>query len=305
MGALARFERWLHAPAPAERLAALRIAIGGFVTAYVLVNVREFDRLAGRTADAFEPIGLARLLSTPLSAASVWLVFASLVIGGLAFTAGWRVRLVGPVFAAILLFWTSYHSSWGQLLHFEHLFTLHVLILAFAPTSDAWSVGGVAEAGPSVRYGWPIRLLALATAVTYVLSGIAKLRYTGVAWFEPDTLANHIGYSATRMETVGGRTPPLASTALAGRWLLGPAAALALAVELGAPLALLGRRSRNVWVVAALLFHVGTAATMLVFFGYRGLGFAMLPLFRVEIGVRRVGELISGTSLGPRVREAR
>jgi len=280
---LARFEAWLCAPAPAERLAAIRIAVGAFVTVYMVVNVREFDRLGSRDPSAFDPIGVARVLDTPLSATSMWLLFGALLVSGCAFTVGIAVRVSGPAFAILVLSWTSYHSSWGQLLHFEHLFTIHLLILAFAPTAQAWAPGAKSPVAPDVRFGWPIRLLAIATATTYVLSGIAKLRLSGMAWFDADTLANHIGYSAVRMETIGARQPPLASAVLQTRWLIPFMAAAALAVELGAPLALVGRKLRNGWMLAALLFHAATAATMQVFFGYRGLAFAMLPLFRLEL----------------------
>lgn len=330
-----RLDHWLHHPAPAERLAALRIAIAGFVTIYLLVNVGEFARL-GRLAEAdtqtFTPVGLARALAGPLPSTTLWLLFAALVLSGAAFTAGIAARISGPLFALLVLSWTSYHSSFGQLLHFEHLFTLHLLILAASPSADAWALRlrrpaphaiarkqsappnqSVNRAGPNtcpedsqalgsggsqvgVRYGWPIRLLALVTATTYVLAGVAKLRLTGAAWFDSNTLATHIGYSATRMETIGGPAPPLAGTVLSRPWLIGPMAAAALAVELGAPMALFGRRARNLWVGAALVFHAATAATMFVFFGYRGLGFAMLPLFALEAVPSRLRSLVAGSS---------
>jgi len=297
--AVTKIDQWLHAPAPAERLAALRITTGAFITVYMLGNVREFDRVAALDANGFEPIGIARLLDSPLPSVVVWSLFAALLVTGTAFTLGVMVRFVGPVFALLTLGWVSYHSSWGQLLHFEHLFTIHVLILAVAPSADAWSLGRSDPAPPpSTRYGWPIRLLCLATVVTYLLSGIAKLRFSGADWFDPDTLATHIGYSATRMETIGGRLPPLARPILQQQWLIGPMAVGAIAVELGAPLALTSRRARNLWVPAALLFHLGTAATMLVFFGYRGLGFAMLPLFHLEKLPRRAITIVA--TLRPR-----
>ena len=136
-----------------------------------------------------------------------------------------------------------------------------------------------------------MRLLALATVTTYFLSGVAKLRLTGLAWFDPDTLRTHIAYSASRIELVGGPTPPLAGFVVDRTWLLGPMAVGALAVELLAPLALVWRRVRTVWLAAAVLFHLGTAATMLVFFGYRGLGIGLLPLLPVERAVPVVRRL--------------
>ncbi len=286
MWPLVQFERWLHAPAPAQRLAGLRIATGGFVTIYLALHSREFSRLTRRSTSEFEPVGLARLLSEPISDVLLWVGYAALLVTGTCFTVGIAARLAAPLFAFLVLGWTSYHSSWGQVLHFEHLFTIHVLILAMAPSADAWAIGQrrnlVDTPRPHVRYGWPIRLMAIATVLTYALAGIAKLKRAGWAWFETETLATHIGYSSARTQIIGGDNPPLAQIVLDNQWLITPMAGAALAVELGALVALFGKRTRTVWVIAAMGFHTATAATMLVYFGYRGLGIAMLPLFAVE-----------------------
>lgn len=279
-------DEWLQPVAPAERLAALRIAVGAFVTVYLILNVGEVARLARQPIEQFEPIGLARLFGGPLPALVLWLGFAVVVAAGLLTTAGIGHRLAAPTFAVGILTWTTYHSSWGQLLHFEHLFTLHVVILAFSPAADVWALRRPANrrTGTLVgrRYGWPIRLMAIVTATTYVLSGLAKLRLSGTSWFDPATLTTHIAYSAARIDVLGGPTPPLARFVVGRDWLIVIMATAGLAVELGAPLALVGRRLRNLWVVGAIGFHLATAATMFVFFGYRGLGVALLPLFAVE-----------------------
>lgn len=281
-----RFDSWLLRPAPAERLAALRILIGAFVWVYVVANVGEFARLANQPTSPFEPVGVMHLWATPLSAPLVWGLYAALVVFGAGFIGGLWFRYTGIVYAILVLIWASYHSSWGQMLHFEHLFTIHVVVLALSPAAATWSIdaGLQREARPqvSVAFGWPIRLLAIITSITYVIAGIAKIRRSGTAWLDGSTLGNHVAYSATRIELLGGFEPPLATFVVAHSWLLAPLAVGALAIELLAPVALVGRRARNAWVAGALLFHLGTAATMMVWFPYQGLGFAFLPLFFVE-----------------------
>ena len=59
-------------------------------------------------------------------------------------------------------------------------------------------------------------------------------------------------------------------------------AAASVAIELAAPLALLGGRWRNGWVVAAWMMHVGIAALMLVVFPYPLFVVAFLPFFELE-----------------------
>ena len=283
---LRRADRWLLCAAPRERLALLRIAVGGYELANVLVSAGEFARLANRPARQFEPVGLAGLLDGPVSPIALWSLFVVSVIVGAAFVSGAWFRLSGPVFALASLAWATYHASWGQMLHFEHLVTLHLLLLGFSPAADAFSIDARRafrpDRTPAVRYGWPIRLLAIVTVTTYALAGVAKLRASGWTWVEGTTLANHIGYSATRLDLLGEPRPPLASFVVRQDWLLQPMALGGLAIELLAPLALLGGWFRRLWVPSVLLFHLGTLMTMFVFFSYNGLGFAILPLYQLE-----------------------
>jgi len=60
-------------------------------------------------------------------------------------------------------------------------------------------------------------------------------------------------------------------------------------VELGAWVALLGGRWRNVWVVGAWLFHLGVLAVMAIVFPYQLSGVAFAPFFRLEGLAHRVG----------------
>lgn len=280
-----RLDSWLLMPAPAERLAAFRILVGGYATVAMIVSVGEFGRLADRPAVQFEPVGLAVLLERPLPSTLVWGLFGLSVLTGFAFTVGAAFRFSGWVFALCQLIWASYHASWGQMLHFEHLVTLHVLVLGFAPSAHAYSVDAYRARRwpiPNTRYGWPLRLAAIITVITYVLAGVAKLRIGGMAWLNSETLTNHIAYSATRMDLLGEPRPPLASLAISNDWALQPMAIISVAVELVAPLALLGGWFRRAWIPAAILLHLGTLTLMFVFFSYNGLGFAFLPLYRVE-----------------------
>ena len=302
-GVVDRFDSWLLSEAPAQRLAALRILVGGFVVVYMATTANEFGRVTRLPESDFAPVGLAALLRAPLSQDQIRVAIVLAIVCGLAFTSGIMFRLSGPAFAIATLGWASYHSSWGQMLHFEHLFTLHVLILGFSPTADVWAarfrLGPTRRLRPRldwsnrapvdhVRYGWPIKLLAIVTSVTYVVSAVTKLRVSGLAWVDASTLSSHIAYSATRLDLLGSRRPPLAALVLRNRWLLGPMAWATLLIESFAPIALLGGRWRRWWVVAALLLHTGAAVTMFVWFPFHGLGFAVLPLFRCETLFSRV-----------------
>lgn len=287
-----RTDGWLLAAAPPQRLAVLRIAVGGYGLVNLIVSVGEFARLANRPADEFEPVGAATWLTGPVAPSTLWAFYAVSLLAAAAFTTGSWFRVSGPLFGLCTLGWASYHASWGQMLHFEHLLVLFALIIGLSPAADALQARSSSEAqtpAAHVRYGWPVRLLAIVTVVTYCLAGVAKLRAGGLAWVDGSTLANHIAYSATRQELLGEPRPPLASLAVRQTWLIQPMAVSSLAVELLAPLALLGGWFRRLWVPAAIVFHLGTLTTMFVFFPFNGLGFALLPLFRAERLVERYG----------------
>ncbi len=267
--------------AVAERLALWRILVAGFVTIYVAVRSPVFLGLRDRPPAEWDGVGpWAWLDRAPMDPVLVVLVGIVVVTGAMVAAGVWH-RVIGPVFGVATLLLLAARSSYGQILWFEPLIALHALVVAFAPAADAWRLGdwSAGDDEPAMRYGHPLRLAAVLTIATYVLAGVAKLRIGGLEWLRGDTLGNHIAFSATRLEVFGERTPFLADAALA----LGPAltvgAVVVVAVELGAPIALLGDRWRTGWIVAVLAMHLGVAATMFIVFPYHVTGIALLPLF--------------------------
>jgi hypothetical protein len=118
--------------------------------------------------------------------------------------------------------------------------------------------------------------------ITYVIAGVAKLRYGGLDWVLGDTLRNHVAYASARLDLLGGSPSPFAGwfVGLDGIWPL--LAAGTIVIELAAPVALLGGRFRTVWVIAAWLLHVGVLAFMLIGFPFPLFFVAFAPLYRVE-----------------------
>jgi len=271
----------MFAPAAPEGLATFRVLCGSFAVVYLLVRLRAFASLTTAAPSRFEPVGPLALLGSPPAGPLVIATLVTALIAGVAFTVGAWFRISGPVFAVLLLALSTYRSSWGQLLYFENLMVLHVVIVGFARSADAIAFDA---RQPSRRrdpgaYGWPLRLAAFVTVLTYVLAGVAKLRLGGLAWLDGDTLRNHVAYSAARLEVLGGWPSPLAGPLMRQRWAFGPLAAATLAIELGAPLALFGGRWRLAWVAAAWVMHVAIAALMFVLFAYPLAFVAFAPLF--------------------------
>jgi hypothetical protein len=283
---MTRLARWWFAPAPAERLAALRIAVGGFAVAWLVARLPELSAVARSPASQLAAVGVVRALRAPLPPAAV-IAIAAATIGLLAaFTAGAWFRITAPLAAAGALWTLSYRSSWGMVFHTEDLLVLHLLALAIAPAVDAMRA---ARAGRPVRvdrggagYGWAIKLLAALTAATYLLAGIAKLRLAGAHWLDGAQLGNQIAIDHLRKALLGGATAPLAGLLVAHPAGLVVASVATLAIELGAPLALLGGRAARAWAAAAWAFHAGVILAMNVWFPYPLCGVALLPLFAAE-----------------------
>jgi len=283
-GPLERFDAWWLAPAPAERPAVLRVLVGLYCIGLLAARGSEYVAAVGSPAGQFAPAGVAGILKTPLpSAVGVVLIVATGVLA-VAFTVGWRYRFSAPAFAALLLWITSYHNSWGHIGHSDNLVVLHVLVLAATPAADRLSLDARDRppSEPTARYGWPVRLMAVITVVTYALAGWAKLRFGGPAWLTGDVVRLQVAFDAVRKARFGA--PPSGTTlaALQHPWLFAPAAVFTVGFELLAPLALLRPRIGAVWAIGMWAIHLGIAIVMQLAFAYPLFLVAFASLFGVE-----------------------
>lgn len=300
---IAALDRRFLAPVPAERLAALRVLVGAFGTVYLVVRVPYILDVAALPRSRFEPVGLARLLDEPVPLWSVRVLLAATALLGIAFTLGWRHRIVAPIYAVALLAVLTYSNSWQHVAHTENLLVLHTAVLAVAPAALAWSLDARRKppssavlpasevstaSGVIAVSGWPVRLISALTIITYVIAGVAKLRHGGVDWVTGDVLRNLVAHDNLRKIVLGDVHSPIGGALVAHGWLFPPMALASLAVELGAPLALVWRRARVVWVVAAWVFHLGVLALMAILFIYPLTGVAFASMLRPEVLLRRV-----------------
>lgn len=265
--------RWLTAPIDPEvgarwqRMACVVTAI------YVIVRAVPLTR-PGNT-DSFSGIGALTPLSEPLpTTALIALVVVSVGALGLAAIRPENAEAVA-VGALGTLALTTHRSSFGQILWFDILMVLHLLVIAAAALLNRRQQGASQQA---LVMGWGVRLCAIATVTTYFVSGVTKLRIGGLSWVSSEALERHIGFTAARAEALGGRVSPVAESVIELGLASRPAAALALALELGAPLALLHRRVAMTWSALIWLMHVVIAATMFIVFHWPLLGLAMAPV---------------------------
>jgi hypothetical protein len=277
----------LFPSAPPERLAILRILIGGFSVAYLLIGVPGFLSLAEADSRRFDPVGVLAFLSGPVPDALLVGAYVVAVVAGVGFTTGTWFRATGPLLSMLLLGLCTYRSSWGQILWLENLMVLHVVIVGFSRAADSrrWSLRrrfGDQHHTVSEAYGVPVRLAALVTVATYVLAAVAKFRLSGLDWVTSDSLRNHVAATAVRAEVLGLPASPIGRWLVRFKWLFPPMAAGTVVLELAAPLAIIGGRVRTAWVVLTWLMHVAIAALMFVVFPYPLFAVAFAPFFDLE-----------------------
>jgi hypothetical protein len=294
-GAAVSALRWLdarfRAPAPAARLAMVRILVGAFAVIYCGARLPMLVALAHHDPRGFVPVGACSLLAAaPSPTVSVALAGLTALLA-LPFTLGFGHRWLAPLFAACLFFTTSFASSWGMLYHADNLLLFHVIILALVPAADAWSLDSRHRAAPPPHadYGWPLRLMAFIAALTYFLAGMAKLRGSGLHWALDALLRHHVAFDNVRKVELGTSAAPLGPASLSVSWLWPILAWCTLTIELGAPVfVLLGRGWARAWSVAMVLFHWGILFMMGITFAYPLMGVAFACMWRCE----RLGELV-------------
>jgi hypothetical protein len=275
--------------APARRLATFRVLTGLYALIYLVSRIPYYLDLAELPARRWAPPMPLSWLDAPPGRTTVVVVLAATLLAGLGYLLGWAYRWSGPIFAVLLLAVLSYGNAWGHVFHTDNLLALHVGIVGLTPAADAWALGARrAEPADDVRYGFPLRLAAVVTVLTYVVTGVAKLRYAGVDWLTGDTLLNQIAFDNARKKVLGDDYSPLAAAFAAHPWIFRPMGLLTLVVELGAPVALIGRRWAAAWSVAAWTFHLGIFALMWISFVYPLSLVAFAPFFRIERPVERL-----------------
>jgi Vitamin K-dependent gamma-carboxylase len=275
-----------YAPAPAERLATLRLLSGAFALGYLLARapvLADFRVAAGR----FEPVGVAAWMNAPLAPALAFGLYLCALASGLAFTLGARFRISGPAFALLTLWVTSYRNSWGMIFHTENLLVIHLCVLAQSDAAAALSLDARKQSGSTQlaehgRYGWPVRLISAATALSYCLAAIAKLKITGPSWMDGDVLRNYIAYDGMRKREIGSLHSPFGAWLVQYSWPFPLLSVLTFVLELSGPVALLVPALARIWALGIWGFHVGVFASMAIAFPHALSGVAFASVFRCE-----------------------
>jgi hypothetical protein len=294
------FDRLWFTPVPAARLAWVRVLVGAYATWYLLEERTALVRNAGGSASAFQPIGVTSHLTGPISPGHFDLLIRIAIVLGFCFTLGVGHRVLAPMFAAALLWVTTYSSSWSMVFHTENMLALHVVILALAASASAVSIDAAATAryprlakwGLSSRateegyeFAWPLRCLQLAATLPYVVAGLAKVRGdSGWSWALGENLRDQITMNGLYYEVMRGGAKEITFHVFEPRFtaLFAFAATSTLVLELLAPLALLHRYASLVYVAGIMSMHWSILWLMGIPFPYQLYGFAFASFFAFD-----------------------
>ncbi len=276
--------------APAARLGMTRAVIGGYTLYYLGKRRKMLRKLHRGSPDMFAPVGPVRVLNRPLPPKVADTLADATLASTALFAVGAGHPVVGRLHSALLTWTLSYRNSWSMIYHNDNTLVMHSMVLGAARSADGFSVDALVSRArsapppaPHPRYAWPMELMNAASAVTYLLAGIAKVKGpSGWAWAKGDAMRRQVAVDSVRKEVFGSTAAPAGYALYKHRHLFTGFAVGSLAVELGAPLALLDRRAGRVWAVSAFGMHWGIRLIMSIKFRYQMSGVSFVSWFEPE-----------------------
>jgi hypothetical protein len=194
-----------------------------------------------------------------------------MLVSLLSSTAGFLTPFSTRTSLLLVAFYQGLLRSFGHFNHDEMIAIYFLVVLAFTPCGDAFSIdsrlGRTKKYRPACAYAYPILLMQLLLAWAYFSSALIKLRVAGLKYLSPDNLpALAIFHSLDNLH----------DTAFRGAfWLpqvreyLPYLVGLLLIWELLFPLAIFFHRLRWPILGIGVLFHVSTIFLMNIFFPHQ------------------------------------
>lgn len=198
---------------------------------------------------------------------------------------------------ALLLFYDFLMKGFNGYVNHAQLGILYgALVLAVFPAADGLSVMGPSKRpAPRAHYAAPMFVVALLLAFAYSFIGTHRVVQNGLGIFTGDAIVTLLAVRSLEFSATGFGTLPLTLPALAPFLKLGYF--ITTLFEVLAPLALIYRRFRRLWLAVIIPFHLMTLLTMNIFFWenillilvfFTGLGYLLppdrTPTFRMKHG---------------------
>ena len=175
-------------------------------------------------------------------------------VAGIAALVGFYTRTSLIIFAILGFCLLGFPQLFGKIEHYHILWHV-MLLLAFTPCGHALSIdlylSNKPAPGPSVKYGFPLKVVMVLIALSYFFPGIWKFVFSGFEWAFSENLKFKM-YS--KWIEFGGWTPAFRIDQYP--ILYQGTAFITLIFEIGFLFALFFKRVRPMFVVTGFLFHV-------------------------------------------------
>jgi hypothetical protein len=289
MSLVQRWQAFWFPAVPVRRLAVFRIVM----TTYALFDIWLVSGFISRYSRVDDEFYKALVILQPyprLGPALTSAVHAVLVVSMALALVGCFTRTALWIAAPLYLWWWGTYYSFGAVHHGRITAVAALFVLAVAPSGGAYSVDSwlarrraarlgapASAAGRDELAGWALRVMMVLVVGAYLLAAYSKLRVTGPGWVKGGALEAVMIKNGT----------PAAMLLVRHVWLVYAMAALTLVLEGTAWLLFFRGRIRDAYVVAAVLFHIGTLLVLNI--SFLGLVAAYLAFYDLEVGVDRVG----------------
>ena len=242
----------LWGPETALRLLVVYVGLSALIG--VRIAAGSYRQLADTPAALVDPVPMLGFLDTMPSAE----VFVAIqVVGTLAAAVAVAAALLRrrPQLAFAVA-WVCYlvlaglRGSRGKVLHNDLL-----LLWVSAPFLLAPTIRDVRDRIPRRRWGWPIRVAIVITALIYFFAGYHKLRRSGLEWAYSDNMR----YVTLWGPSIGSPGwPGLARWVGDNVWVARASGVFILGLELTFPVVVFVRWTRVLYAAAALFLHATT-----------------------------------------------
>ena len=249
--------------------------VRSIVNAIFLISIvfTSFSALGSLPTTILRPTGVMKLLPwsfyDQLVTPSSMVFLKTVMILSLLFSAAGFLTIISTKTSLLLvLFYQGFLRSFGHFNHDEMLAVYCLVVLAFTPCGDGFSIDSwlarKKTERPYFAYAYPILLMQLLVAWTYFSSAFIKMRVAGLKYLSPDNLpALAIFHSLDNLHDTSFR---LAFRLPEVQAYLPYAVGFILVWELLFPLAIFCRRLRW-WILGiGIIFHLSTLFVMNIFF---------------------------------------
>jgi len=245
-------------------------------TFLIATLVTSFSALAQLPITILRPTGLMKLLPWSfydqlLTPSGMFVLKGVMLVSLLLSTIGLFTSVSTKVSLVLVVFYQGLVRSFGHFNHDEMLAVYLLVVLAFVPCGDAFSLDHWTKRRfpnePKLAYGYPVLLMQLLLTWVYFSSALVKLRVAGMKYLSPDNFpVLAIFHSLDNLHDTSFR---YAFWLPQVRGLLPIVVVLVLLWELIFPLAVFWRRSRW-WILGfGVVFHMATLFLMNIFFPYQ------------------------------------